>query len=338
MDILDQITSVFADFANPKKRVFFGYLALSVLIALAWLVFIRKNPLQAALIRVFDAKVLLSKSSMADCKIFVINRLFTFLISPLLLSQVAIATSIYFFLHSLDFLAPSYFSGTGQGTVVVLFTVTLFLADDFSKYLAHRWMHRFPLLWALHKVHHSATTLTPVTVYRVHPLEGVLHTLRGVVAQGSVIPVFYYLFGDAVSLYTVVGVNVLVFLFHVTGSNLRHSHIRISYWPWLEHILISPAQHQLHHSVAERHFDKNFGAALAIWDWMFNSLHLSHGEEDLQFGLDASEHSAAASLQVLYLQPLLDISRILRKHFRNGVDTTRRVLARARRAKTRGRE
>ncbi len=97
---------------------------------------------------------------------------------------------------------------------------------------------------------HSATTLTPVTVYRVHPLEGVLYALRCTFAQGPVIPVFYFFFGSAVSLYTVVGVNILVFAFHVTGSNLRHSHISIRYWPWLEHVLISPAQHQAHHSTA----------------------------------------------------------------------------------------
>lgn len=329
MDLFDQIAAVFADFANPKKRVFFGYLALSVLIALTWLVCIRKTPLRAALGRVFDRKVLLSKSSLADCKVFVINRLFTFLISPLLLSQVAIATAIYFFLHGQDFLVPAHFSGLSQGMVVALFTAALFVADDFSKYLVHRWMHRFPLLWALHKVHHSATTLTPVTVYRVHPLEGVLYTLRGVAAQGTVIPVFYYLFGDAVSLYTVVGVNVLVFLFHVTGSNLRHSHISIRYWPWLEHILISPAQHQLHHSVAERHFDKNFGAALAVWDWLFNSLHLSETDQELTFGLDASERSSADSLKVLYLQPVADIGRLLRRRLRSGLRFIRRTFRRA---------
>lgn len=329
MEFIEQITAIFSDFANPKKRVFFGYLALSVLIALLWLVLVRKTPLGAALRRVFDRKVFLSPSAQADYKIYVINRIFTFFISPLLLSQVAIATGIYFFLHHLDFLTPSYFSGVSTGVVVTLFTIVLFLVDDLSKYLVHRWMHRFPLLWAIHKVHHSATTLTPVTVYRVHPLEGVLYSLRGVVAQGTVIPVFYYLFGSAVSLYTVVGVNVLVFIFHVTGSNLRHSHISIRYWPWLEHLLISPAQHQLHHSVAERHFDKNFGAALAIWDWMFNSLHLSEAEGELTFGLDEQGSRGAASLWVQYIWPLRDIGRILRRRWRSLGQMLKRVVQRA---------
>lgn len=313
MDYLEHIVSVFADFADPKKRVFVGYLGLAVLIALFWLVVLRKGSWHTALQQIFDRKIFFATSARADYKIFVINRLFTFFVSPLLLSQVAIATAIYFALHGVEFLRPGQFQSIPNAVIVGLFTLTLFVVDDLSKYLLHRWMHRFPLLWALHKVHHSATVLTPVTVYRVHPLEGVLYTLRGVVAQGTVIPVFYFLFGEAVSLYTVVGVNILVFVFHVTGSNLRHSHISIRYWPWLEHILISPAQHQLHHSIAVQHFDKNFGAALAIWDWIFGSLHLSEDdrEDTLAFGLDASQNSSDAELTKLYLNPFVDMARIL---------------------------
>lgn len=318
MDYLEHIVSVFADFANPKKRVFVGYLALAVLIALFWMVVLRKGPVRAALHKIFDRKVFFAPSAWADYKIFVINRLFTFFVSPLLLSQVAIATAIYFALHGVEFLRPGQFQNIPNAVIVGLFTLTLFVIDDLSKYLLHRWMHRFPLLWALHKVHHSATVLTPVTVYRVHPLEGVLYTLRGVVAQGTVIPVFYFLFGGDVSLYTVVGVNILVFVFHVTGSNLRHSHISIRYWPWLEHILISPAQHQLHHSIAVQHFDKNFGAALAVWDWAFGSLHLSEddGEDSLKFGLDASQNSSDAELAKLYLNPFVDMAGIVKRRIK----------------------
>jgi hypothetical protein len=36
--------------------------------------------------------------------------------------------------------------------------------------------------------------------------------------------------------------------------------------------LQSRAHHQLHHSVNPAHFDKNFGFALAIWDWAFGTL------------------------------------------------------------------
>ena len=245
MDFSETLFSVFSDFADPKKRIFVGYLFLSLLIALGWLVFLRREGAKAALRKTFDRKVFFSKSAIADYKIFVINQLITLFISPLLLTQIAIATSIYFLLHRQEVLSSAAFADLPNAVIVSLFSVTMFVVDDLSKYLLHRWMHRWPLLWAIHKVHHSAETLTPITVYRVHPLEGVLYGMRSAIAQGFVLSVFFFAFGDAVDLYTVVGVNVLVFVFHVTGSNLRHSHIDIRYWPWLEHILISPAQHQL---------------------------------------------------------------------------------------------
>lgn len=316
MDFSDIVLSVFSDFVDPKKRVFAGYLALSVVIAFVWLLFVRRKNIAQAKTKVFDKQIFLSRSAIADYKIFVINRLFSLFISPLLIGQLAIATSLFYALHSQDWIPQGHFSDTSKWLVVTLFSVTMFLMDDFTKYLVHRWMHRWPLLWAIHKVHHSAETLTPVTVYRVHPLEGILYGLRGTFAHGVVLAVFIFLFGGSVDIYTVVGVNVLVFLFHVTGSNLRHSHINISYWPWLEHVLISPAQHQIHHSVAEEHFDKNFGAALAVWDWFFGSLHVSDPEQEIAFGLDASQRSSGDKLSVLYWGPIADMGRVIARRYR----------------------
>ncbi len=315
MELLDQIGTVLADFSNPKKRIFVGYLVLTVLIALGWLVVIRRSSVRAALRAVFDRGVLFSPSARADYKIFVINRVFTMFVSPLLVSQLAIATALYYWLHDVDFLQRGLFSDLPAGVIVALFTVTIFIVDDFTKYLVHRWMHRWPLLWAIHKVHHSAQTMTPITVYRVHPLEGVLYGMRSAVAQGTTMAAFLFFFGSTVDLYTVLGVNALSFMFHVTGSNLRHSHISIRYWRWLEHLLISPAQHQVHHSIARQHHDKNFGVAFALWDWLFGSLHLSECDTNLSFGLQPSE-AHPSRLSDIYLRPFADMARVLRRRAR----------------------
>lgn len=300
---------------NPRKRIFLGYLALTILIALAWLLLARGATLRSAFQQVFDRKVFLSRSSLADYQIFFLNRVFTLFVSPLLLSQLAIATALYFALLDVDFLRRGVLSDWLTGVIIALFTGCIFVVDDFTKYLLHRWMHHWPLLWAIHKVHHSAETLTPITVYRVHPLEGVLYGLRTAVAQGTTLAVFLFLFGDAVDLYTVLGVNVLSFVFHVTGSNLRHSHIAIRYWPWLEHVLISPAQHQVHHSIAEKHHDKNFGVAFAVWDWLFGSLHLSERDEELTFGLQPDEAHPSRLLDI-YFRPFADMYRFFKRRVR----------------------
>ena len=305
--MLEYIGDIFHHFVDPKKRVFFGYIILSIAIAYLWLIFFRKKGLRSAFFKVFDKKILLSGSAISDYKMFLINRVLMLVLSPYLLTQLAVATFFYYTLLSLP--VSSFLSSlNGVPTVIVatLFTVVFFTFDDFTKYWVHRWMHKWPILWALHKVHHSAETLNPITVYRTHPLEGILFSLRGAFSQGIVISMFFFIFGDKVDLVTILGVNFLVFSFHVAGSNLRHSHIDIKYWSWLEKILISPAQHQLHHSLDERHYDKNFGAALAIWDWIFGSLHHSEDIDDLVLGVE-DDNFNPRSIKELYLKPLKEI-------------------------------
>ena len=267
--MIDFFSNIFEHFIDPRKRVYVGYLAISILIALIWLVFIKRVNLKNSLKFIFDKKIWFSSSSKADFFVFLINRIISISISPVLITQLVIATAIFYWLHEISWLSSGSFQNTPVQVVVFLFTLFIFLLDDFSKYWVHRWMHKWPILWALHKVHHSAEVLTPMTVYRTHPLEGIVFTLRGTFTQGVSISTFIFFFGNNVDLFTVLGANVLLFLFNTAGSNLRHSHIGIRYWSWLEYILISPAQHQLHHSVAQRHHDKNFGAALAIWDYIF---------------------------------------------------------------------
>lgn len=319
---MDQITTLlteagllFSDFFDPRKRVFLGYLALSFVIGLIWLLIARRASLRSAIQEVFSKDVFWSPSSRADYKVFILNRIITLGLSPMLLTKLAVATAVFYGLHGIDGLSRNVLSGVSDLTAIVLFTLTIFVVDDFTKYWLHRWMHRWPLLWAIHKVHHSAETLTPITVYRVHPLEGVLYGLRGAVAQGSTLALFLFLFGDSVDIYTVMGANVLSFVFHVTGSNLRHSHVNIHYWPWLEHLLISPAQHQVHHSVATEHYDRNFGVAFAVWDWIFGSLHLSEPHRRLKFGLGPGQGNPS-SLRNLYLGPFVDMAKVIRLRWR----------------------
>ena len=120
-----------------------------------------------------------------------------------------------------------------------------------------------------------------------------------------------FLFGSSVNLYTILGVNIFVFIFNILGSNLRHSHVGIRYWKWVEYIFISPGQHQLHHSIAREHYDKNFGAALAIWDWLFGSLHHSVEFETLHLGLEKNQKNENHSLVNLYVYPIIEIKNYL---------------------------
>jgi sterol desaturase/sphingolipid hydroxylase (fatty acid hydroxylase superfamily) len=305
-DYTSQITNQFID---PKKRVFLFYILISILIAAAWFMINKKLSLKKTLIKIFDKKIFFSKSAKSDYKIFLINQLIMMIVSPFLITQLTIATALYFYFHTIEWLSAGMFVGIAKIYIILSFTIFQFTIDDFSKYIVHRFMHKWPVLWALHKVHHSATVLTPMTVFRTHPLEGIIFSLRSAITQAIGISLFFYLFGNLVSLYTIVGVNVFVFVFNILGSNLRHSHIGIRYWKWLEYIFISPAQHQLHHSVAFEHHDKNFGAALAVWDWLFGSLHHSVEFETLHLGITKDQKETTHNLKNLYLDPIHEIKK-----------------------------
>lgn len=164
------------------------------------------------------------------------------------------------------------------------YTLVFFVAEDFSRFALHRWMHLSPLLWRFHTVHHSATNLTPITVHRVHPVEMSLYYLRGLLVFGLVSGVFLYLFGSQLHGWEILGVDCLGFLFNALGANLRHSPIWLTFGRF-ESWFISPAQHQIHHSAATEHHDRNFGTCLAIWDRLGKSWLPAKGQVVSKYGL-----------------------------------------------------
>jgi len=309
--ILEYIDRLYTTFFDPQKRVFFGYLITAIFISFLWLIIIKNKNIYVSMKIIFDKKVLLSKSSFSDYSMFMINTLLLIFISPILLSQLAIANMIFELLHLQTIINPLRVEINYTWLLPFIFTFIYFVFDDFTKFITHAIMHKVPILWAIHKTHHSARTLTPITVFRTHPLEGIIFILRSAITQGIVIAIFYYVYGNNISLVTILGANVFSFWFHLAGSNLRHSHIRIGYWPWLEKIIISPAQHQVHHSTKKSHFNKNFGVTFAIWDWVFGSLKVSNQEEEIKFGICEKEEIKENNIIYLYTSPFIEIYKII---------------------------
>ena len=65
-----------------------------------------------------------------------------------------------------------------------MYTMVLFIVED-AQILLHYMMHRVPLLWRVHKIHHSATILTPLTFFRIHPIESLLYYGRSSLPQAQ---------------------------------------------------------------------------------------------------------------------------------------------------------
>ncbi len=302
-------SDILGQFLNPRRRLFWGYLLSAIIIALLWLCLVKKNQLGRAFKTVFAPSIWFSKSSRADMVCFLINRVFLIICRPVLITQIFIATALYHFLHFQAFLPLGLLESTPILFSTLLFTLSFFLLDDFSRFGLHYALHRVPALWEFHKFHHSAETLTPLTVTRTHPLEAILFSLRSAIVQGIVIAIFLFLFGQQLSLFTILGVNIFVVIFHGLGSNLRHSHISVQYPMAIENIFMSPAQHHLHHSSKKEHFDKNFGVALSIWDKMTGSF-LYSSKEELTFGIGAETKEYTKTIAHMYLLPLKKVVRM----------------------------
>ena len=202
MEIFYQyLETISENFFDPKKRVFLGYLFSAFLISFMWLTFVKKEKIKQSMYKIFDKKIFMSKSAKADYVLFLLNIIILMFLSPLLISQLAIAHFVFEYLHSQTILTPLGIDINYMWMIPIFFTFCYFVLDDFTKYVTHALMHKVPLLWEIHKTHHSARTLTPLTIFRTHPIEGVIFVVRSALTQGIVIATFYYVYGGCL-LYT----------------------------------------------------------------------------------------------------------------------------------------
>ncbi|MDZ7842002.1 MAG: sterol desaturase family protein [Gammaproteobacteria bacterium] len=302
----DALTAAFVD---PGKRLFLGYLGSALVIALVWLTWFKGRSLAQACGEVFNRESWWSRSARADYRVMALNSAIMLVLSPRLLSQLGVSIFVFEWMHGAFQGRPGPPPAHFDWVVMMAFTLCLFVLDDFSRYVVHRLLHRVPFLWSFHKVHHTATSLNPLTVYRTHPVEGVLFVLRSAVVHGSCTAVFVFFFANQVSLATVLGAAVFNFAFNALGANLRHSHVALGFWRPVERVFISPAQHQVHHSLARRHVDRNFGAALAIWDVAFRTHCHSEADETLRFGVKGEPPDRVHTLAALYWRPFTEGGR-----------------------------
>jgi sterol desaturase/sphingolipid hydroxylase (fatty acid hydroxylase superfamily) len=244
----------------------------------------------------------LSRSAINDYGIVILNAM---LIATVFSS---LAVSAHGISEIIDRTLGQWFGPVGSDPrwwAPVLLALFLFLIDDFVRYGLHYLEHNVAPLWELHKVHHSAEVLNFITAERHHPLSVIYFRAGMAVAIGCANGLFLWLFADKVTPWTILGANGFWIAANMLCSTLRHSPCWLSFGPSIEKWLISPAQHQIHHSTDPRHFGKNLGGTLAIWDRLFRTLHVTGPtREVLAFGL-GEETPLYQSFFALYFRPIV---------------------------------
>ncbi len=228
---------------------------------------------------IFESKIWHASSTKLDAIISLFYAIFWFLPSAwafekafsTIFSGLSPATNL-----NLQLIDGATFNPTAAN---VMLTFWVMLAIDLATYVIHRAMHTWNWLWQIHSVHHATEHLNIFSTHRQHPVEPImLNIFRGSFAAIGVVTFQTFVMTNAqIIIMGGMGAGFFIYMFTV---NLHHLHIPVSYPRWLRLIFISPHVHHIHHSLAERHHNKNYGVVFSFWDRIGGSYY----EEDLSLG------------------------------------------------------
>jgi sterol desaturase/sphingolipid hydroxylase (fatty acid hydroxylase superfamily) len=270
-----------------------------------------EGPRQGMLDYLFPREVYTHVSARVDIWLYVFERALKPIWALLLLGSLGpfVETSI------IGGLTAGFGAGPGLEPTLpwmLLYSLALFLSYDFTFFLLHYTEHKVPALWAIHKVHHSAEVLTPLTRYREHVLEGPMYSAAAAIGFAVPAGVFSWLFAGSIVAVTVLNVALFALLFGFNGM-FRHSHIQFHYPSWLCKWLQSPVMHHTHHSYLPQHWDTNMAAFTSIWDRMFGTLYIPALDEYTPWGLGPEQQPEYRSFWQNVSAPFRDWYRMLRK-------------------------
>ena len=152
----------------------------------------------------------------------------------------------------------------------------LILCDDLTQYWWHRLSHS-PLLWPLHRAHHSAEYMSIRITFRNNFFYYLM--MPGLWLAGALI--YLGVGGLVYAMYVVVKLTVIVgahCAWRWDEPLYKIPALRPVMWV-VERTISTPATHWAHHAITQQdgvgHYKGNFGNLLFIWDMMFGSAHIT---------------------------------------------------------------
>ena len=137
--------------------------------------------------------------------------------------------------------------------------VLALLLLDLGHFAIHWTLHNVPVLWRIHRLHHTDQDFDFTTAARFHPLEAIVETganLLVVVLVGAPpLSVAIYVLSYAITTVWVHG-NIRM----PDGWDVR-----------LRRILVTPDMHRTHHSQLQNETNSNYGGFLSLWDRVFGT-------------------------------------------------------------------
>lgn len=145
--------------------------------------------------------------------------------------------------------------------------IILMLSTDLIWYWYHRLGHEINFLWAAHIVHHQSEEFNLTVSARITTLQSLIRNI-------------FYAILPLIGFHPTMVFTIL--LVHGAYSFFTHTQL-VGKLGWLEHVLITPSLHGIHHASDEKYLDKNYGDVFTFWDKLFGTFQLE--EEKPKYGL-----------------------------------------------------
>jgi sterol desaturase/sphingolipid hydroxylase (fatty acid hydroxylase superfamily) len=131
----------------------------------------------------------------------------------------------------------------------------LILATDMVWYWYHRLGHEVNLFWGAHIVHHQSEEFNYSVSARITTIQAIIRN------------VFWCMLPLAGFHPSMVIVTLVI---HGAYSFFTHTQV-IRKLGWMEHVLITPSHHRVHHASNEKYLNKNYGDLFVFWDKLFGT-------------------------------------------------------------------
>jgi sterol desaturase/sphingolipid hydroxylase (fatty acid hydroxylase superfamily) len=148
----------------------------------------------------------------------------------------------------------------------------LFIVRDFIQWNVHRVLHRVPVLWEFHKVHHSVKQMGFAAHLRYHWMENIVYRSLEYIPLGMI--------GFGIQDFFIVHIIAL------SIGHFNHSNFKFSLGP-LKYILNNPQMHIWHHAkVLPNKYGVNYGISLSLWDYLFGKVYIPYDGRDVELGFE----------------------------------------------------
>jgi sterol desaturase/sphingolipid hydroxylase (fatty acid hydroxylase superfamily) len=150
--------------------------------------------------------------------------------------------------------------------------LVFFMILDFVQWFTHILLHKYPLLWRFHKVHHSVKEMGFAAHLRYHWMENLFYKplkTFGVMIIGGFEP----------------NQAFIVHFITIAIGHFNHANIKIT-WGVFKYILNNPVMHLYHHAseIPKGKNGVNYGISLSVWDYLFNTNYIPEDSGNVEIG------------------------------------------------------